>query len=203
MKKTYLLAVACYLVIPVVIVAGGFVAANIDPDWAVHTAHYRRNFQLLSALKLLLMLGSFGLGGILWLLMCYCLVKAKERSRGWLAFACLGPLGIPVLAALRDDAPSPGDACQRFVRRLGRANLIAYELFFFIAAWTGGYEVMVLLRKVRILCESLATGATVAQIVAQQNAMSGMYAFSEGMEVMYLVALIYLFWPIAFNLLAR
>lgn len=203
MKKTYLLAVACYLGIPFVIVGGGFVAVIINPEWALRTAHYARNFRLLSALKTLLILGSVGLGGILWLLMCYCLVKAKQRSNRWLAFAFLGPLGVPVLAALRDDAPFPGDAWQRFVQRMGRAARIAWELTFFSAAWTASYQAMVLLRNLLILRESMATGATVAQIVAQQNTMSGMYAFSEGNEVMYLVPLIYLLWPATFNLLAR
>ena len=46
------------------------------------------------------------------------------------------------------------------------------------------------------------TGATFAQIAASQNASGGMWAFTEGNEVIYLVTLIYLFWPIAFNLLA-
>ena len=203
MKKTYLLAVACYLVIPFVIVGGGFVAVNINPDWALRTANYPRNFHLLSVLKTSFILGSFGLGGILWLLTWYCLVKSKQRSSRWLAFAFLGPFGIPVLAALRDDAPSAGDAWQRFVQRMGRAARIAFDLVFFLAAWTVSYQAMVLLRNFLILRESMATGATVAQIVAQQNTMGGMYAFTEGNEVMYLVPLIYLFWPIAFNLLAR
>jgi hypothetical protein len=203
MKKTYLLAVACYLAIPIVVMGGGFAAVIINPEWAIHTAHYTRNFHLLSAFKTLLMLGSFGLSAVLWLLMCYGLVRAKQRSRLWLACACLGPLGIAVLAALRDDDPAPGDAWQSFVSRLGRAARIAWETAFCLAAWTLSYQAMVLLRNVQILCQSLATGATVAQIVAQQNTMSGMYAFTEGNEVMYLVSLIYLFWPVAFNLFAR
>jgi hypothetical protein len=30
-----------------------------------------------------------------------------------------------------------------------------------------------------------------------------MWAFSEGLEVMFLVALLYLIWPIAFNIMGR
>lgn len=203
MKKTYLLAVACYIAIPFVIMGGGLVAAGIDPEWALRTANYPRNFHLLQALKTLVFLGSVGFGGILWFLMSYCLVNAKQRSINWLAFAFLGPLGIPVLAALRDDAPSADDACQRFIQRMSRVARIAFGLVFFIAAWIVSFWMIVLLRNLLILRESMVTGASVAQIVAQQNTMSGMYAFSEGMEVMYLVPLIYLLWPIAFNLLAR
>ena len=39
--------------------------------------------------------------------------------------------------------------------------------------------------------------------MANQNASSGMWAFSEGLEVMFLVALLYLFWPITFNIVGR
>jgi hypothetical protein len=203
MKKTYLLAVACYLAIPFAVVGGGFAAVLINPEWAIHTTHYSRNFHLLNALKGALFFSGVGLGGILWFLMCYCLVKSKQRSMLWLAFAFLGPLGIPVLAALRDAAPIAGDAWQRLIQRTSRAARIACDLAFFLAAWTVSYQAMVLLRNFRILLESMTTGAPVAQIVAQQNAGGGMYAFVEGNEVMYFVTLIYLFWPIAFNLLAR
>ena len=202
MKKTYLLAVASYLAIPFVFVGGGFVAVLINPEWAIHTAHYSRNFQLLSALKRLFLFSGFGLSGILWLLMCYCLVKSKQRSMRWLAFGLLGPLGIPILAALRDDAPSAGDAWQRFIQRRGRAAQIAFDVAFFLVAWNGSYLAMVLLRNLLILNQSISTGATFAQISAQQNSSGGMWAFTEGCEAMYLVTLIYLFWPIAFNLLA-
>ena len=203
MKKAYLLAVASYLAIPFVFVCGGSVAVFINPEWALRTADYSRNFHLLSALKMAVLWGSFGLAGVLWLLTCYGMVRAKQRSSRWLAFAVLGPFGIPVLAALRDDAPSPNDAYQRFSQRMGRATQIAGECVFFMAAWTVSYQMMLVLRHLLILRESMATGATVAQIVAQQNASSGMYAFTEGNEVIYFVSLIYLFWPIAFNLLAR
>jgi hypothetical protein len=203
MKKINLLAVACYLAIPFVIVGGLFVAGNINPEWALRTANYSRNFHLLTALKAALFFSSVGLGGVLWFLTCYCLVRAKRRSGVWLAFAFLGPFGFSVLAALRDGAPSPGDAWQRLVQRMGRSTHIAHELIFFFAAWSVSYQAMALLRNNLILRESLATGATVAQIVAQRNTMGGMYSFAEGIKVMYLVPLIYLSWPIAFNLLAR
>jgi hypothetical protein len=54
-----------------------------------------------------------------------------------------------------------------------------------------------------ILYESATTGSSTAQIIANQNASSGMWAFSEGLEVMFLVALLYLIWPIAFNIVGR
>jgi len=51
--------------------------------------------------------------------------------------------------------------------------------------------------------QAAVTGMLVAQIVDQQNASSGMWAFAEGNEVMYFVVLFYLLWPVAFNLVAR
>jgi hypothetical protein len=42
-----------------------------------------------------------------------------------------------------------------------------------------------------------------ATIIARQDESSGMYAFSDGLETMYLVVLIYLLWPMVFNLAGR
>ncbi len=199
MKKSYLLAVLCFLAIPFVFVGGGFAAVLINPEWAIHTAHYARNFHLLSALKLTLLWGGFGLSGLLWLLMCYLLIRSKERSRAWLLVAPLGPLGLAALAGLRDLAPAEGDAWQHMFHRMGHAARWTWGFAFFFGASTVGYAAMVLLRNLLILAESVSTGASVAQIVAQQNASSGMYAFTEGNEVICIVSVLYLFWPLAFN----
>jgi hypothetical protein len=48
--------------------------------------------------------------------------------------------------------------------------------------------------------QSFTTGVPTATIVAEQDASSGMYAFGEGLQEIYLVMLIYLLWPIFFNL---
>lgn len=199
MKRAYLLAVLCFLAIPFVFVGGGFLAVLINPEWAVHTSHYARNFHLLSALKLSLLWGGFGLSGLLWLLMCYFLVRSKERSRAWLLVAPLGPIGLAILSGLRDLAPAEGDAWQRLFLRMGRAARWVWGLAFFCGASTVAYAAMVLLRNLLILAQSLSTGAPVAQIIAQQNASSGMYAFTEGNEVICIVSVLYLFWPFAFN----
>jgi hypothetical protein len=69
--------------------------------------------------------------------------------------------------------------------------------------WVLAYEAMVLKRNLMILYESATTGVSTAQIIATQNASSGMWAFGEGMEVMYMVVLLYLLWPIVFNIVGR
>ena len=47
--------------------------------------------------------------------------------------------------------------------------------------------------------ESATTGNATAQIIAAQNASSGVWAFSEWIETMYVVVLLYMIWPIVFN----
>lgn len=43
---------------------------------------------------------------------------------------------------------------------------------------------------------------TAAQIIDLQNASSGMWAFGEGLEVMFIVILLYLLRPMLFNLVS-
>ncbi|HMF47789.1 MAG TPA: hypothetical protein VK603_04055, partial [Candidatus Saccharimonadales bacterium] len=62
---------------------------------------------------------------------------------------------------------------------------------------------MVLKRDLMIIYEAATTGTSTAQIIDQQNASSGMWAFREGLEVLFLVVLFYLLWPICFNAVGR
>ena len=139
----------------------------------------------------------------LWLLTCFFLIKSKQSSYIWLSVAVLGPFGFIILSMLNDRAPSPGDLYQQFVGKLKIYLCIAYELCFFVIVWDVSYRLMVLKRNLMILCESATTGVSTVQIINQQSASSGMWAFSEGNEAMYLVVLFYLLWPIGFNAAAR
>jgi hypothetical protein len=115
------------------------------------------------------------------------LVKSKERSYGWLPLAVLGPFGLIILSLLGDNAPVPEDLYQPFVGKLKLYLRIAYELSFFVLAWVGAYQAMVLKRDLMIMVEAAATGTSTAQIIDQQNASSGMWAFGESLEVFFLV----------------
>jgi hypothetical protein len=53
------------------------------------------------------------------------------------------------------------------------------------------------------MVEAATIGTSRAQIINQQNASSGMWAFSESSEVLFLVVLFYLLWPICFNVVGR
>lgn len=172
---------------------------SIDPEIAVHSANYERNFQLLTMAKKLLLLGLLTAAMGLWLLTCFFLLKSRKRSYGWLALAVFGPFGLIGLTMLGDDAPAPGDLHQRFVGKLNIFLRLAYEAGFFVIVWVAAYQLMVLKRDLMILRQAAATGVSPDQIIAQQNASSGMWAFGESLEVMFLVVLLYLLWPACFN----
>ena len=104
---------------------------------------------------------------------------------------------------LRVRHPEPAGRHARFVRNLNKLVRVGYELCTFVIVWVLAYEAMVLKRTLVIRYEAATTGVSTAQIIDRQNASGGMWAFAEGMEVMYLVVLIYLLWPIVFNMAGR
>jgi hypothetical protein len=203
MKKQTLVALGLLLLIPVVIMGGGTLSNLINPEIAAGHPNYSRNFQLLTLLKHLIFFGSALLAGILWILSCYLVIRSKERSVFWLLCAALGPIGFAILMTLNDKVPREMDWHARFVRSLNIFVRIAYEACRFVAVWWLAYQAMVLKRNLMIIVQSAITGMSTAQIIDQQNASSGMWAFGEGLEVIYLTALLYLLWPVVFNLAAR
>jgi len=189
--------------IPAVTVLGGMLINSINPEIAAGSSNYERNFRLLSQVKTLSILAGSLMIMVLWLLTCFFLIKSKQRSYGWLPLAILGPFGLIILTMLSDNAPAPEDLYQHFVGKLKIYSRVAYELSFFVAVWVGAYQAMVLKRDLMIRYEAATTGTSTAQIIDLQNASSGMWAFSEGLEVLFLVALCYLLWPICFNVVGR
>jgi hypothetical protein len=86
---------------------------------------------------------------------------------------------------------------------LGKLNWIVrvgYEACSFAIIWELAWQAMVLKRTLMIQYEAATTGVSTAQIIDIQNASSGMWAFGEGMEVMYLVVLLYLLRPVVFRI---
>ena len=115
----------------------------------------------------------------------------------------LGPFGLIILTLLSDNAPAPADLYQQFVGKLKIYLRFAYELIFFLVVWVGAFQTLVLKRDLMIMYEAATTGISTAQIIDRQNASSGMWAFSEGLEVLFLVGLFYLLWPVCFNVVGR
>ncbi len=54
-----------------------------------------------------------------------------------------------------------------------------------MVVWVGAFLAMVLERDLMIIYEAAATGTSTAQIIDQRNASSGMWAFREGLEVLF------------------
>jgi hypothetical protein len=199
MKKQSVLALLLLLLIPVVLMLGGMVSNLINPEIAAGHANYARNYQVLNTLKIMIFLASAACGAVLWMLACLVVIRSKKRSYLWLLLAMLGPFGIAVLAMLRDRAPLETDRYARFVRNLNGYVRVGYEVCTFVIVWVVAYEAMVLQRTLMIRFEAAATGVSTGQIIQVQNASSGMWAFAEGNEVMFLVAVLYLLRPMIFS----
>ena len=189
--------------IPAVSVLAAMLINSINPEIVAGHSNYERNYQLLNLAKNLSMFAVFLVMMGFWFLTCFFLVKSKKRSYGWLPLAMLGPFGLIVLTMLSDNAPAPEDLYQQFVGKLKIYLRVAYELGFFMVVWVGAYQTMVLKRDLMIMYEAATTGTSTGQIINQQNASSGMWAFSESLEVLFLVVLFYLLWPICFNVVGR
>ena len=203
MKKQTVVALVLLLLIPVVSMLGGFLFSMINPEIAAGHANYVRNYHLLSLVKNMAFLASGAVVVILWLLICFLVIRSKERSSLWLFFAALGPVGFAILAVLNERAPAETDRHARFVRSLNRFARVGYEVCTFVVIWLLAYQAMVLKRNLMIMYQSAITGISTSQIIATQNASSGMWAFAEGIEVMFMVVLFYLLRPIVFNIVGR
>src|SRR5262245_177532 len=132
MKKQILAALALLLLIPVALMLGGFLSNLINPEIAAGHPNYARNFHFLSLLKILLFLASVAVAGLLWLLVCFLVIRSKQRSLWWMFLGALGPFGFAVLAMLSDKAPARTDRHARFVHNLNRLLRVGYEVAVFV-----------------------------------------------------------------------
>jgi len=181
--------------------AGGALAFAIDPERLAGHANYVRNFQLLTLARSAIMLAMFGLVVVAWFVTCLLVLRSKSQPYRWLPLALLGPIGLAILASLRDLRPEPSDLYERFNRRLNAFLRGAYEIVFFILAWTLSWQMMLIKREAMIAFESAMTGLSRDQVLEQENMQSAMWAFSELNEVMYFFAVLYLLRPVCINVL--
>ena len=202
-KRYYTLALVCYLLIPVFVIASGVLFRLIDPEMARGSADYVRNYRLLELTRTGALVAMAGLALVLWALTCYLVLKSRQRSLGWLPLAAAGPFGFIAIAMLEDRLPAPDDLFQKLVPKLKTLWRVPLEIALFVSVWSLAYELMTLKRDLMIRYESFTSGTPVATIIDLRNQSGGMWAFSEGNEVLYLVVLIYLLWPIFFNLVGR
>jgi hypothetical protein len=199
MKKQSVIALVLFLLIPAVFALGGMLSNAINPEIAAGHANYGRNWHLLYLLKRTLFWGSVAGVAVLWVFVCLLVIRSKKRSPLWLVVAALGPLGFAVLAMLNDEAPAETDRYARFLGKLNWWLRGAWELGSFVILWVLAEEAMVLKRTLTIQYEAATTGVSTAEIIRIRDASGGMWAFSEGMEVMYFVILLYLLRPVVFS----
>jgi hypothetical protein len=203
MKKQSVVALVLFLLIPLVTVLGGVLFSLINPEIAAGHPNYVRNYHLLSLLKILSFWASAAGVAVLWVLVCLMVIRSKKRSYLWLFLAALGPLGFAALASLNDRTAAQADSYTRFVRKLNWFVRAGYEVLSFVIIWELAWQAMVLKSTLMIRYEAFTTGVSTAQIIAIRDASSGMWAFGEGMEVMYLAVLFYLLRPVVFRIVAR
>jgi hypothetical protein len=199
-KKQWVVAIVLLLMIPAVLMLGGTLFSLINPEIAAGHPNYARNFHLLSLLKEMILWVSIAAAALLWLLVCLLVIRAKKRSLLWLFLAALGPVGFAILATLNDRAPGEKDWYARFVSHMNWYARAGYELCTFMIIVGLSYQAMVLKRTLVIEYQAATTGVPEAQIIDLQNASSGMWAFAEGMEVMFLAVLLYLLRPLIFRI---
>src|SRR5438445_12298441 len=170
MKRQTVVALVLLLLIPVVSMLGGFLFSMINPEIAAGHANYVRNYHHRRLVKSMAFLASGAVVVVLWLLICFVVIRSKERSSLWLCFAALGPFGFAILAMLNDRAPAETDRQARFVRNLNRFVRVGYEVCTFVVIWLLAYQAMVLKRKLMIMYESATTGISTALILDRQTA---------------------------------
>ena len=203
MKKQSVVALVLLLLIPVVLMLGGMLFSLINPEIAAGHPNYERNFHLLTLLKEMMIWATAAVVTVLWLLVCLQVIRSKKRSSAWLFLAALGPFGLAVLAMLGDRTTAETDRYTRFVRSLNGLVRVGYEICTFVGAWVLAYEAMVVKRALMVRYEAVTTGSSIAQVIDRHNASGGMWAFAEGLEVMFLVVLLYLLRPVVFNVVSR
>lgn len=196
-------ALLCWLAIPPWMAVMILLAVSIDPEWARRTSDYATGYRLIAAARdgaMVIMLGGAALLGVM---ACAYVLRARQRGRGWLLAVVLGPIGLFLLALLRDRASHPVDAWQRCLRRLGRARRMGVECGFAMGPWLGAWGAVALWRDGGFRIEAWRSGVTIAAVAERHAASGGMQAFADMLLVLYLVPLAALAWPLVFNLLAH
>ena len=95
MKKQSVVALVLLLLIPLVLSLGGLLFSLINPEIAAGHPNYVRNYHLLNMLKLACLWTSFATVGVLWLLVCYLVIRSRNApicgcfSRPWAPSAWL------------------------------------------------------------------------------------------------------------------
>jgi hypothetical protein len=191
------------LLIPVIALADGWLIAALDPERAAGHPDYAHNFALRQQLRTATLVGSLALECALFLIACFWLLRAKSRTQGWLAWALLGAPGFAVIASLPDRGPlSPRDFYERQLARLPPLVRGLYEIGRFFVFWFAALSFVAAFEFATALLEAAQRGMTLAQLMAERDASSGMWAFGDMMRAAWVFIVMYALWPGACNLVA-
>lgn len=185
-------ALLAFLAIPLVIVLGVLAHQLIDPELARGTADYVGNYALLERLRHACLILSFALAGGLWLLAFGLLLVARQRSLLWLVLAFLGPLELVVVAIVGRD-PAAGGERAAWPWRLAR------EAAIFVAVVVLAHFLVYAKNEVWIAWTAASRGVETAVIIAEQMASSGMWAFGEFLQILFLTGLFYVVRPLVWR----
>ena len=204
-RKYYWRSIVALLLIPVASMLSMGIFEAIDPELARGHDHYVRNFALLDQLRRDVLPAGLLLAGALWTLGCMWLLRAKSQSMAWLLLAVLGPLGLVVIVALPDRSLlAPGDALREQPRRAAQLLLrVLYEVVRFAAVAWVSMQLVEWYEDGTARLEATRRGMTLAQVLAERDASSGMWAFGDMMRAAFVFVLIYAFWPAGSNAVAR
>ena len=192
-------ALAALVAIPVVMIGCTAVAFSINPESSTIGSFHLQNYWLLyDVRRVLLWVTPLAVVG-LWFLTCLFVVRAKGRSYAWSAVGLLGPFGLIALTMLGSKRVERGGLYDRWVRHRHWALRVLYQVMLFAVIVVAADRLIVLKRPLVILWQSHVTGFPVEEVVRQQDASSGMWAFGEGLETLFLVVLFYLLGPICFK----
>jgi hypothetical protein len=202
-NKHHIIAIVSFLLIPLVTLSTVMIGNLIDPEIAAKFPDYERNYRLITIARNLFLAAAAAVNAGLWFSTCLFLVKSKTLPYKWLAMALLGPFGVIILTMLKDNSPAPGNQYRRFIQKHNLWLRIVIELSRLVFIMVAAYQTMTLKREIMISYQAAVSGVSRAQIIDQQNASSGMQAFGEGLETLYLVVLFYLLVPVCWNLAGR
>lgn len=192
-------AIAALVAIPVVMIGATALAFSINPEASLIGPFHVRNYWLLYELRRILLWSMPLTVAGLWFLTCVFVVRAKGRSYAWSALGLFGPFGLIALTMLGNKTLAGGGRYDGWVRRRYLPVRAAYQVVLFVVIGIAADQIIALKRPLVIWWQSYVTGYPVEEILRQQDASSGMWAFGELLETIFLVVLIYLLWPICFN----
>ena len=81
-NRDYLRAVVCYVLIPLLLLAGGGLFQLINPELARGHSDYARNYHWLELARMAALMAAAAGALALWLATCMQLLKARQRSIG-------------------------------------------------------------------------------------------------------------------------